>query len=47
MTEADEPDEDDIQTIEPERDTGTEGDENSLPEETTTVFPEEEDPSTD
>lgn len=24
---------------------GTEGDENSLPEETTTVFPEEEDPS--
>lgn len=26
-------------------DGGTEGDENSLPEETTTVFPEEEDPS--
>lgn len=26
-------------------DNGTEGDENSLPEETTTVFPEEEDPS--
>lgn len=24
---------------------GTKGDENSLPEETTTVFPEEEDPS--
>lgn len=28
-----------------ETDDGTEGDENSLPEETTTVFPEEEDPS--
>lgn len=36
-------DPEEIQTI--ETDNGTEGDENSLPEETTTVFPEEEDPS--